>query len=268
VDNLTAEDVKKMLYAGMAKKPANVWPTYGSDKSLDRTKYVTSSEIGYCERKVYFDKALLSRSDYSPEQGTTQVAKGWGMMERGHVIEAWFIDTLTRAIEGARLILAGLYQRSFADRHQSGTPDGVFLLNDGRFKTLEVKSIDPRTNVGKLPKKEHIKQITQNCDLVELALDKTCEGTLLVYIDASDYERIFPFDIPFDRVLAEQLEARAGRILNAASAAALEPEGVHLGHCGYCRHTTECNALVRKPVKEDTRNAIANASSKLFGQLP
>lgn len=263
--DIAADKIKQLIKDGMAMKPANVWPVYGTGDSLDRTKYVTSSEIGYCERKVYLDKVALAGSGYSPTQGTKQVSTGWGMMERGHVMEAWFIETIARALSGGRLILAGQFQRSFASRKQSGTPDGVFLLADNRIKTLEVKSIDPRTNVSKLPKPEHIKQITQNCDLVEAILQKECVGTVLVYIDASDYERMFPFDIPFDHDLATTLEDRANRIMNATSAADLKPEGVHMGHCGFCSRTAECNALLRKPIHEDIKNDIESARSKLFG---
>jgi hypothetical protein len=252
--------------AGMAKKPANVWPVYGTGESLDRTKYVTSSEIGYCERKVRFDKDAMKASGYSPKEGTTQKARGWGMMERGHNIEGWFIENLARGLAGQlRLILAGDHQRSFADKHQSGTPDGVFLLGDRQFITLEIKSIDPRTNTANLPKETHLPQITQNCDLVAQALDMECLGSLLIYIDASDYEKLTIFEIPFDHVEADRLIARAERILSAASAADLEPEGVHKDHCKYCDHTAQCNALIRKPVSGETINDLKLAAAKLFG---
>jgi hypothetical protein len=270
--NVSATDIKDMLYRGVAKKPANMWPMYGREDSLDRTKYVTASEIGYCERKVWFDKEELKASAYSPLEGTTQKASGWGVLERGHNIEEWFVDTITRGLNGARLIMTGAYQRSFASRKQSGTPDGIFLLPERRCKTLEVKSIDPRTNVTRLPKYEHIRQITQNCDLVEQALDMDCDGAILVYVDASNYELIYPHEIPFDHELAASLEERAERIMSATNAKDLEPEGVHLGHCGYCRHTAACNALlkpVRKPVKEGTIDDIRSAAAKLFSrQLP
>lgn len=266
--DICAKDIAGIVSKGMALKPANVWPMYGKDASLDRSAYVTSSEISYCERKVYFDKEELKASDYSPEKGTAQITKGWGMMERGHVIEEWFIKTLYRGLDSrVPLILAGDDQRSFAVGHQSGTPDGVFLLPDNCFKTLEVKSIDPRTNVSKLPKPEHIKQVTQNCDLCEALLGRVCLGAVLVYIDASDYDRRFSFDIPFDHALADTLQHRATRILQAKSAADLLPEGVYASHCGFCRHTAACNALVRKPMKEGTQNDINAAATKLFGKL-
>lgn len=263
----TAKDIKNMLYRGVAEKPANLWPVYGTGESLDRTKYVTASEIGYCERKVWLDKRELADSGYSPSEGTVQKKSGWGVLERGHSVEEWFIGTLRRGLAGARLIMSGEFQVSFANKYQSGTPDGVFLVGDDGFKTLEVKSIDPRTNVTRLPKPEHIPQVTQNCDLVEQALDKTCLGAVLVYVNASDFEDIHAKDIPFDHGLAAQLEARAERIMSATSAAELEPEGVHKGHCGYCRHAAACNALVRKPVTEKTTNDLKLAAASLFGQL-
>ena len=258
------------MYSGVAKKPANLWPVYGTGLSLDRRNYVTASEVAYCERKVYFDKQELIASDYSPSEGTAQRKSGWGVLERGHNIEAWFIEQLARGLSGAvPLLFAGEYQASFAHKSQSGTPDGAFILGD-RFKSLEVKSVDPRTNMGRLPKPEHVKQCIQNCDLLEHALDKDCDGAILVYIDASNYENIYPFDIPFDHDTAAALEARAERIMKAASAADLEPEGVHAGHCGYCRHTAACTALVRSarnPVQEKTTNDLKLAAAGIFGQL-
>lgn len=269
--DLEAKHIKDMIYRGMANKPANPWPLYKTGESLDRTKYVTASEVGYCERKVYLDKQELRASGYSPEKGTASPSTGWGFFERGHNVEAWFIDTITRGLGGAKLLFAGQFQVSFANKYQSGTPDGAFILeNDTAFKTLEVKSIDPRTSAANLPKPEHIDQVTQNCDLVEQALDKDCHGSLLVYVNASDYEDIRPFEIPFGHERAARLEAKAERIMRATGPADLEPEGVHKGHCGYCRHTTVCNALVRKPVMEKTTNDIKLAAARIFaksGQL-
>lgn len=266
---VVAKNIKDMIYAGMAKKPANLWPVYGSGKSLDRSAYVTASEIGYCERKVFLDKKALKASGYSPEKGTATKAKGWGYMERGHHVEEWIVKTLTRGLNGVKLLFAGEFQVSFANKRQSGTPDGVFVLNnDTTVKNLEVKSIDPRTSIAKLPKAEHIDQVTQNCDLVEQALDKDCHGAILVYVNASDYELIHAFDIPFDHDRAARLEAKAERIMNATAASDLKPEGVHTGHCSYCDHTVACNALLRKPIQEKTTNDLKLAAAALFGQLP
>jgi CRISPR/Cas system-associated exonuclease Cas4 (RecB family) len=272
-------DVKALVFAGVQKKEANVWPLYGnSQESLDRSSVVTSSEVGYCERKVYLDKVAMRASGYSPEKGTSYEAKtNWGFFERGHNVEAWLVDALHKGNDGKHvIILTGNNQRSFANKYQAGTPDGVTLqvLEDesdlAGFYVLEFKSFDPRTNIGKLPKSEHVKQCQQNMDLISQELEKPPLGAIIVYVNASDYMQIYQFQIDFDEETADRLLDKAKRILSAKTASDLEPEGLYMDHCKYCSHTAACNAAIAASASNrklgENHDSIAAAAASLFGQ--
>lgn len=262
------DKVKAALFRGVGMKAANVWPLYGTGESLDRSAYVTSSEVGNCERQIYFDKRALKASGYSPEKGTaSKSTDDWGYFERGHTIEDWVVRTLHRGNTELRIILTGEQQRSFAVGAQSGTPDGVILVADG-FYILEIKSFDPRKKVTAFPDPNHVKQVTQNCDLVEATLKKDCYGAVLIYVNASNFKDVHPFDIPFDHDLAQTLQAKAERIMSASSPADLEPEGVHNSGCDYCKHAAACNALIRQPLMQnkETINDLKSTAARLFGQ--
>ena len=73
-----------LIDEGYAVKPANRWPTYEGGY-LDRTDYVSASEVGGCARKIKLGKMLPS-GEFT----------AWGAAERGNVIEAWAV-TLIRA---------------------------------------------------------------------------------------------------------------------------------------------------------------------------
>lgn len=262
-------DVKKLVVQGLNAQPKNVWPVYGTGGSLDRTSYVTSSEIGYCARKIWFDKAALRASAYSPTEGTSAGAeKGdkWGVMQRGHTAERWLVENLhLSSIE--ELAFAGDLQVSFHNGVQSGTPDGVVTVN-GRKWLLEIKSIDPRTNVAKLPKPTHVAQITQNVDLVSVnGID--LDGAILVYVDVADYSKIYVFEFPVSEdfwAAADKLADRADTIMSAKYASELPAEGIYLEHCKYCNHTGACSAVVRDNVKKGMGNdGISESAKRLFG---
>lgn len=264
---ITGKTIKAAVSAGVAAQEPNLWPRFDNGESLDRRNYVTASEIGKCARQVFFEKQAMRAGKYSPDEGTTKPAKGYGFFERGHTIEAWFVENLARGLKASvPLMFAGKYQRSFVRGKQSGTPDGAFYLGSERFQTLEVKSIDPRKKVSTLPQLEHVWQCTQNADLLEHSLNRVCAGSLLVYINASDYEDINTFELSFDHALADKLEKRAVMIMAATSAEQLEPEGVAKNACGFCKHTAACNDVVRSKITPVARGDIADAAARLFSR--
>jgi CRISPR/Cas system-associated exonuclease Cas4 (RecB family) len=261
-------NIKALAVEGLRAKDRNVWPTFGTGESLDRTKYVTSSEIGYCARKVWFDKDALRRSAYSPQEGTSSGAEegdDWGVMQRGHTAEAWLVEQLRRTALSPDLCHAGDDQVSFASGVQSGTPDGLIARHGTDVYVFEVKSIDPRTSVANLPRAAHIAQVTQNCDLVDAA-GFSVLGGILVYIDASDYSKIYQYEIPFDHDVADKLQDKAQTIMSAKDASELPAEGIYLDHCKYCAHTGRCSAIVRDNVKKGmNHDSISEAAKRLFG---
>ena len=257
-----AVNIIKAIDQGIANKPSQHWPRYDGGV-LDRTQYVTASEVGYCERKVWLDKEALRASGYKPEAGTVMPAD-WGMLERGHNIEAWAVEQIRRGTN-YELLYAGNEQVSFASDYQAATPDGVFKLEDGSYQ-LEVKSIDPRTNWNNLPKPVHVDQVMQAADLVSYSMDLPPIGGMLIYIDASNYKKRTQFHLPFDPDHANRLQDRAERIMKCNDPAELQPEGMYKDHCKWCAHTARCgalNATERTEVMKDGK--IEELSKQLFG---
>lgn len=255
-------DVATAINVGVSRKERQQWPLY-TGGWLDRTAYVTASEVGYCARKIWLDKEALKASGYRPEEGT-KAPDDWGMLERGHAVEAWAVDNLARGID-VPLLFTGNDQVSFVAGHQAATPDGVFQLENGTLN-LEVKSIDPRTNWAKLPKEVHVDQVMQSIDLVSYNMSSPPLGGVLIYIDASDYKKKKQFDIEFSIEHAERLEARAELIMTCTDPANLEPEGMFKDHCKYCKHTARCSALNSTERNEVMRNGkFEELAKQLFG---
>jgi hypothetical protein len=260
--------------AGYAAKPNQQWPLYGGG-ALDRTSVVTASEIGICARQVKFAKAHMNANGYDPEEGTgVDVKQAWGFFERGHNVESWVVETLRRgwpADSPMQLMHTGKQQVSFMHDYQSGTPDGVFIDTTSSQITvgiLEIKSMDPRTNVRYLPKLNHVDQVMQNLDLVAAEFGALPIGGEIIYIDASDYKRRFPFHIKWDEAHAVRLETRARWIMEAAGPEDLPAEGLFKDGCKYCAFTTPCTAIVMKEKNEKgTTNGIEVAANQFFGQL-
>lgn len=256
--------LSKLIHEGMQRKPNNVWPVFPNNASLDRTAVVTASEIGGCELRTFFDKEQMRENGYSPTEGTA-IFKDWGYAERGHVIEAWAVENIRRANDGKHSILfMGEDQRSFVVGIQSATPDGVILLPHNGVITFDIKSIDPRKAVRKLPDKKHIKQVTQAVDLVSQCMDRRPIGSILIYIEASDISKHYEFFIPFDVDLADELYEKANKIANATSAKELQAEGVYTGECGMCPFAARCSSHIREN-KETSNVKLKEAGSKFFG---
>lgn len=236
------------------------WPTYDG-KMLDRSQYVSSSEAGFCLRRIFFSKNVTL-----PE-GKVR----WGFFERGNSHEEWLVNKLRSASSEWKFLHVGDEQVSFYAGYQSGTPDGIGL-NEETNETvlLEFKSIDPRTKVSALPKREHVLQVIQNMDLVEECYDLEFDYGLLAYFDASDYAATYEFMIdrnhPQVASTMVDLEVRAERVMNATSADELEAEGMYNGGCKYCPFTSQCSASVLATKQEkENYDRIEKRSASIFG---
>lgn len=240
------------------KQKPNQWPTYDG-KLLDRTQYVTSSEIGRCAREIWFSKNLpLVEGKFR-----------WGFAERGHGHEAWIVGKLNTVDSGYNWSYLGDEQVSFHHGYQSGTPDGMFSDAKGSY-LVEFKSIDPRSKVSALPKPEHIKQCVQNMDLLETCLDIDVDGGLLVYSNASDFSLTYEYWIdansPEVGEMMVALERRAEAIMTAQRAEDVEPEGLFTGGCKTCAFGAQCSAAVVAAKTEKNRyDQIASKSTGIFG---
>lgn len=267
---MDGKTIIEAINRGIDSMEATQWPTVAGG-ILDRSKYVTASEIGQCARKVKFDKQALVESGYVPEAGTKYSSKDdWGFFARGHNVEAWVVDMLHAGWDGGKttkdykVLFTGADQVSFTDEFQSGTPDGV-LVGEKDLYILEFKSFDPRSNVSRFPKLEHRDQVMQNLDLVSDYFNLSPAGGVLLYINASDYKRRLPFMIEPDYAHMERLQVRAKWIMETA-VEDLEPEGMFKSKgCTYCAHTAVCSALIAKSRNGETDNAYHETGRKLFG---
>lgn len=224
-------NLSKDIAAGYSASQTDSWPTYNGGL-LDRSKYMTSSEAHQCSRRIKYRKM-------SPAQGFPN----WGYAERGNIIEAWAVKML-RASDKVQLDYAGEEQVSFYDQYQSGTPDGIISTTSGCI-VLEIKSVDPRTNYGNLPKPEHIAQVQQNMDLVSHCTGITVHGGVLLYIDASNLQKTVEFVIEPDSHHQNELQQKSQRIFAAATPADLPNEGMFVnGGCDRCEFSEACSALV------------------------
>ena len=259
-------DLIKTINKGIDYREPVGWPVYNRpDELLDRSAFVTASEIGYCERKIKLDKMKPPAANLDVGYTKTSSSEDWGFFERGHNVEAWAVNHIRNGWEHEEYtpMFMGSEQVSFVEGPQSGTPDAAFI---GRNDVIigEFKSIDPRTNISRLPKLVHVDQVMQNLDLVSSNMNLSPTGGVLLYIDASNYKNRYSFDITWDEAHADRLLQRALRIQNTAPED-LEPEGLFKDDCKYCSHTARCSAMIReKRNGESYDQDLKDASGKFF----
>lgn len=266
--------IKDLIFDGQANKPLDLWPTYGPAgtvvKNLDRSTMVTSSEASNCPRRIWYAKQRKSRP-----LGT------WGFAERGHSVEAWVVQRLRWATTDWKISYIGDDQRSFVDAASklSGTPDGLLTKEQGGVVygvTLEIKSIDPRLNKANLPKAGHVPQTHQNTYLLGLAFpDVIMLGSVLVYVDASNFESVDEFLIDYEPTVVEEHKVLSKQVFGATEVTDLPALGMYREECKLCDDRLKCNrditaerkanAAASAPSEGEVRNDIAIRKAKLFG---
>lgn len=229
-------DLPSRIAASVAAEMKD-WPIYGHEEArLDRSAVLTASENLRCLRELRFSKS------------TPRGSESWGMAQRGHAVEAWVVDMLAESLGiGEFVNLAGADQRSFLDSDLglSGTPDGVFITDKGDHILLEFKSVDPRTNVEGMqgPKPQHFAQVQQNMFLLRKA-GIMVDRAVVLYVDASDFQRMRQFDVPYDGgEVAQRAAIRAEVLFSAKNPADLPAEGLTNNGCTYCAFKEECSAI-------------------------
>ena len=209
----------------------------------DRSKFLNASEAGTCIRKQWYSK-------HTPEAGEPQ---SWGYARRGTHMEKYVIEKLKLANVP---LLVGDADEQFSlqdeKRRISGTPDDVIVYDD-EWHCLEIKSIDPRTNRGYLPKEAHVTQLQICMALVNEVHTPDRIGGLLVYIDASNYDDITQHVVQADDTILDKMAKRAKKVLNTKDVASLDREGKRAGG-------KECQTMC--PFKDACGVAPEDASSR------
>lgn len=234
-------DLRDAVYRGFANQPQKEW-TGIDGQPFDRRTAVSASEIGQCSRRIKYGKVQAA----PPRTSLGEL----GSAERGNDVENWIIRQLVsyyRTQSDWLLRYPGAEQRTFFDGAQSGTPDGLLShIPSSTHFVLDVKSIDPRTNTSRLPKKAHVWQVTQNAYLIRETVGLNVVGTILLYVDASDYSKLYQHFTEYSDDVAQMLKRRADTIMRASSPEKLPAEGIFAtdwtADCTYCQFKALCSA--------------------------
>ena len=249
-----AEALKTALPAGRAAIEAREkW-------SFDRSKFLNASEAASCIRMQYYAK-------HNPEKAWTPN----GFARRGSHAEAYMIESLQA--DGYEILYALDEQESVQSGQLSASPDGFLVGRNGTFWDeaiyFETKTIDPRTNRANLPRERHLKQVEvgiEICDTVPRGdQDLPVVGGVILYMDASDFDRIDTFVIPRNPDVLKWADLRAKKVLGARKVTSMDREGKKNGDCKLCAFRLECLGEEADVVVE-TGAAKANRGSK-FDEL-
>jgi hypothetical protein len=221
----------------------------------DRALTVGASEAFDCLRKIGFRKRG-AEFGYAVDDGYTMP---WGATHRGNMIENHFVAP---AMAHLPKPLVALYveqsnQETFISGKNSATPDGLIVnVPRGpvivRYKTkeilinshtgsigLEIKSIDPRTNL-KEEKAKHYGQSQIGLGIVREKTEHTPDHWIILYVNASFLDDITPFVVEWNPEVYEAAKIRAGMIFDCDDPAKLPPEGKFDNACDYCEFTNAC----------------------------
>jgi len=216
----------------------------------DRSQSVGASEAFGCIRKAFFSKSGAEKDKDHKDS--------WGALQRGDLIEnhfvepavSWFVENLHGE---ARLVWGGAKQRTLIEGRLSATPDGLLIgladdalanygipsLGGTGCANFEVKSIDPRVNL-KEEKAIHRGQTIVQMGLTRLKTRYKPNYAIILYVDASFFDDIDVFIVPYDQKAFEVAQARANEVFTTTNAASLLAEGKIDGTCQYCPFTVAC----------------------------
>jgi hypothetical protein len=190
-----------------------------------RASTVGASDVGQCERKVFFVKNH-GHPVYGSARDPNYVER-WGARERGSVFESALFVPALRARFGDKLVYAGDEQRTFRQDFLSATPDGLVvglprtalaslgvadIGGDGSL-LVECKTRDPRAKMD-APQPAHVYQVQVQLGLVRSLTTYRPAHALLFYADASfwDETREFPIAFDFDTFQERQVARAAHHV--------------------------------------------------------
>lgn len=249
---MTPDDLKRALLSGAdAIDARKVW-------SVDRSKYLNASEALSCVRRQWFAK-----------HDATPAPQDWGYARRGTHGEKYVVEALRAS--GLELLFAGDDQESIADgvRMISATPDGVIRTETGELLSLEIKTIDPRTNRGNLPRNEHVAQIQLGMELMREHRDLDITGGLILYLDASNYNQVDIYPIARNPAMLVDMTARARLVLRTRNVEKLDREGRKSGACKTCPFADRCGVDLTdaKPMTRSNRGSALDVSVRRYVEV-
>lgn len=232
----------------------------------DRSKSMGASEAFGCLRQVWYKK-----NNAATDPGYEE---SWGALQRGDMIENHFVEPglkwiMEQLTDDAELIWGGDKQRTLIspDAPLSATPDGLVIYADddalaeygvaslgGSKKdvehpsncfNVEIKSIDPRVNL-----KEE-KGIHRGQTIVQMGLTRQLSSwrpnyAVIIYVDASFFDDIEVFIVPYDHKVFEVAMQRARAVYEIEDVGDIMPEGKMDGTCTYCKYKVACARTSQK----------------------
>lgn len=246
----------------MIKEALHQWvSTQSRSWAHDRSQTVGASEVGQCARRVFW-----SKNEGDPKYGAPRDPgheDSWGGTFRGTVMENELWVPAMRARFGERLLFAGDDQQTLVQGFISATPDGLITdLKEGEHATLpartcvtaECKTADPRTNLSEA-KAENVYQTHIQIGLIRELTHYRPTHSILSYIDASFWNEVVEFVVPFDPQIFAAGQKRAAMIMTATHASELKPEGWIAGgrECEYCPFTKACGIQRRSVPDNDAK---------------
>lgn len=245
----------------------------------DRSKTVGASEAFGCLRKAWFSKhGATPDSDYK---------ESWGALQRGDLIEQHFAEPavkwfLENYFYDTRLIWGGADQQTLKapDAPLTATPDGLVIDCDddaleiygipslggtGCFN-FEIKSIDPRVNL-KEEKSIHRGQTIVQMGITREITEYRPNYAVIVYIDASFFDDIEVFIVPFDQKTYDVAKTRARSVYEIKNVGEIFPEGKVDGGCEYCKFKTVCAKASGLATPTDGEANQKNTSLKIMEEF-
>lgn len=203
----------------------------------DRTKTIGASENYSCIRRLWFAKN-------APEAENADHRPAWGFFQRGHTVEDWLVGLIRESLpDGWQLLYVGADQTTLVDGVISATPDGLLITDEGEEVAVEIKSLDPRSNLDS-PKLAHVHQMQVQMGLFSELTDHRPVRGVLYYVNSSDYSNIVEHHVEFDPGTYSEARERAERVYNTKRPHLLPAEGAWDDTCRLCPFTNACGEAV------------------------
>jgi hypothetical protein len=252
---------------------------YLSRGKTNRRRLVGASEIGLCERRVWYSKQFNSTGILDTKH--SDYVESWGASRRGVTFEKHFWLPAMRQQFGDNLIYAGSKQKTMVYGNLRATPDGLlvqqprdllkwFGINDigkSREVVLECKTIDPRIPLQQA-KIEHEFQAHVQLGMFHRCTEHRPEYALISYVNASFFDDVIEFVIRYDETVFQQALKRAAKILKAVKSEQMRAEGWIAGgkECGYCPFKVPCDET-RLPTQRDSKPDVIRHDQKTVDEL-
>ena len=249
--------------------------------SHDRSKTLGASETFSCLRRSWFTK-FGEAAGFIQDEDEAELS--WGAMERGNVIENAFVVPAFRHSD-LELLYAGEEQETLVDGLNSATLDGLItgLKSDALKKygindiesdciVLEIKSIDPRVSLDE-EKAVHHGQAQVQLGIVRALTEFKPVYAVIIYVDASFLDVIYPFVVKYDPLKYKAGKTRARILFEEVGADGypgdIHPEGKLSDECRYCPWFGACSAVTKNliPTEDDSKNLDSETISQMEGLI-